>query len=84
MFSKLHPGLQVLTFVNSGTEANDLAMQMAKIHTKKNKMMCLQDAYHGTSELAMSVSPYKWIDKKNISNYKKNTIIAETVCTFRG
>ncbi len=35
------PELCVVTFVNSGSEANDLALQMAAIHTKKQKVVCL-------------------------------------------
>jgi ethanolamine-phosphate phospho-lyase len=45
--------LSVVTFVNSGSEANDLAMQMAAIHTNKKKVICFEGAYHGITGKCM-------------------------------
>eukprot|EP00983_Pelagomonas_calceolata_P029207 915545-Pelagomonas_calceolata.AAC.1 len=41
--------LQCVYFVNSGSEANDLAMIMARMHTQNWDMLCLRNAYHGMS-----------------------------------
>lgn len=47
--SKLPAGLEVCYFVNSGSEANDLAMSMARLHTGNYDMIALRNAYHGGS-----------------------------------
>jgi len=58
--SKLPAGLDVCFFVNSGSEANDIAWQMAKSATGNTAGLVLEQAYHGVSEatFAMSVSEY--------------------------
>lgn len=44
------PGdLKQVYFVNSGSEANDLAMFLARMSTGKFDLISLQNAYHGTS-----------------------------------
>lgn len=40
---------QVVYFVNSGTEANELAMMMARLYTGNLNMIALRNAYHGGS-----------------------------------
>lgn len=39
--------LQVVYFVNSGSEANELAMLMARLYTGNLGMISLRNAYHG-------------------------------------
>jgi len=41
--------LQVVYFVNSGSEANELAMMMARLYTGSLGMISLRNAYHGGS-----------------------------------
>lgn len=41
--------IQVVYFVNSGTEANELAMLMARLYTGNLGMISLRNAYHGGS-----------------------------------
>lgn len=41
--------MQVVYFVNSGTEANELAMLMARLSTGNLGMIALRNAYHGGS-----------------------------------
>lgn len=44
------PGnLKVVYFVNSGSEANDMAMMMARLYSGNYDIMCLRNAYHGMS-----------------------------------
>ena len=59
----LPPTLQVCYFVNSGSEANDLAIRMARCYTRQNDVIVLDHAYHGTSTLTMQLSPYKFDGK---------------------
>ncbi len=47
--SKMPPGLEVTYFVNSGSEANDLAMTMARLYTGNFDMIAVRNSYHGGS-----------------------------------
>ena len=58
------PGkLSVCYFVNSGSEANDLAIRIARNFTKQKDVIVLDHAYHGNSTLAIEMSPYKFDSK---------------------
>jgi 4-aminobutyrate aminotransferase-like enzyme/Ser/Thr protein kinase RdoA (MazF antagonist) len=59
----LPPSLKVCYFVNSGSEANDLAIRMSRHFTKQKDIIVLDHAYHGTSTVAMEMSPYKFDGK---------------------
>ena len=50
-------GLSSVTFVNSGSEANDLAWRMAKAFTGHSGGLCMDFAYHGVSEATDAFSP---------------------------
>jgi alanine-glyoxylate transaminase / (R)-3-amino-2-methylpropionate-pyruvate transaminase len=47
--SKMPAGLDVTYFVNSGSEANDLAITMARLFTGNTDVIALRNAYHGNS-----------------------------------
>ncbi len=49
-------GLDTCYFTNSGSEANDLACMMAKLHTGANDIIALRNAYHGMSPTAMGLT----------------------------
>ena len=57
------PHLTVCYFTNSGSEANDLAIRMSRHFTKQKDVIVLDHAYHGTSTVAMEISPYKFDGK---------------------
>jgi 4-aminobutyrate aminotransferase-like enzyme len=57
--SKFEAPLQVCFFVNSGSEANDLAMRIARVATGRKEIICFENAYHGTTSLVVKVSPTK-------------------------
>jgi len=44
-------------FTCTGSEANDLALRMAKHHTGKKGIIVTSEAYHGNSELSAGFSP---------------------------
>ncbi len=46
-FCQRFPSVEMVRFCNSGTEANLLAVQMARALTGRSKMLVLQGAYHG-------------------------------------
>lgn len=47
--SKLPGDLNVVYLVNSGSEANDLALFMARLSTGNHEMISIQNGYHGMS-----------------------------------
>ncbi len=51
--------LSVCYFVCSGTEANDLALRLARAHTGSKEIIVLDHAYHGHSPSLVEISPYK-------------------------
>lgn len=51
--------LNVCFLVNSGSEANDLAMRLARAHTKNHDVVTLDHAYHGHLSSLIDISPYK-------------------------
>src|SRR5216117_1870167 len=56
--SKLPGDLKVCYFVNSGSEANDLALLMARLYTNNYDMIALRNAYHGGNASGMGVTAH--------------------------
>ncbi|MBM4194857.1 MAG: aspartate aminotransferase family protein [Gemmatimonadetes bacterium] len=54
--SKMPKGLEVTYFTNSGTEANELAIMMARLHTGASDVITLRHAYHGGSPVGMGLT----------------------------
>jgi 4-aminobutyrate aminotransferase-like enzyme len=54
-------GLDTVLFVNSGSEANDLAWRMATTFTGNAGGLCTARAYHGISEASAALSPESWL-----------------------
>jgi 4-aminobutyrate aminotransferase-like enzyme len=59
----LPPPLEICFFVNSGSEANELALRLARAHTKRRDVLVLDRAYHGNTSTLIAVSPYKFLGK---------------------
>ncbi len=51
--------LSVCFFVNSASEANELALRLARAHTRQKDMIVLEAAYHGHTTGLIDISPYK-------------------------
>jgi len=49
----------VCFFVNSGSEANELALRLARAHTRARDVIVLDHAYHGNTNTLIEISPYK-------------------------
>lgn len=59
MLADQMPGdLSVCYFVNSGSEANDLAMLMARLYTGNYDLIALRNAYHGGSASTMGLTAH--------------------------
>jgi 4-aminobutyrate aminotransferase-like enzyme/Ser/Thr protein kinase RdoA (MazF antagonist) len=52
--------LRVCFFVNSGSEANELALRLARAHTGREDIIALEHAYHGHTSSLIDISPYKF------------------------
>jgi 4-aminobutyrate aminotransferase-like enzyme len=52
--------LRVCFFVNSGSEANELALRLARAHTGREDIIVLEHAYHGHTNALIDISPYKF------------------------
>lgn len=63
LVATLPPPLSVVFLTNSGTEANDLALRLARAHTRKRGVLVLDHAYHGHSPSMVELSPYKFNGK---------------------
>jgi alanine-glyoxylate transaminase / (R)-3-amino-2-methylpropionate-pyruvate transaminase len=54
--SKMPGDLKVCYFVNSGSEANDLALLLARAYTQNYDVIALRNAYHGGNASGMGVT----------------------------
>jgi 4-aminobutyrate aminotransferase-like enzyme/Ser/Thr protein kinase RdoA (MazF antagonist) len=52
--------LSVCFLVNSGSEANDLALRLARAHTRGRDVLVVDHAYHGNLTSLVEISPYKF------------------------
>ncbi|KAL1563184.1 glycine transaminase [Salvia divinorum] len=64
--SKLPGDLKVVFFTNSGTEANELAIMMARLYTANHDIVSLRNAYHGNAAGTMGATAQ--------SNWKFNIV----------
>ncbi len=83
VLKKLPPELCVLHFVNSGSEATELALRMARTVTKQKEILAIEVGYHGNTNAAMEVSSYKF-DSKGGGGKPEHTHILPLPDPFRG
>ncbi len=50
-------------FVNSGSEANELALRLARVYTGNTDFVVVDNAYHGHTSTLIGISPYKFMGK---------------------
>lgn len=58
LVSKMPGKLNKCYFVNSGSEANDLAILMSRLYTGNYDVIALRNAYHGGNQLAMGLTAH--------------------------
>jgi 4-aminobutyrate aminotransferase-like enzyme len=58
--SLLPAPLRVCYFVNSGSEANELALRLARTHMGSKDVIVVEHAYHGHTTTLIDISPYKF------------------------
>jgi len=78
------PGeLSVVHFVNSGSEANELALRMARAFTGQRDMIAVETGYHGNTSGCIDVSSYKF-DGKGGMGTPEHTHIVPLPDRYRG
>ena len=75
--------LSVLHFVNSGSEANELALRMIKTASGQMDILASEVGYHGNTNACIAVSSYKF-DGKGGLGCPENTHIFPLPDSFRG
>lgn len=83
ILSKMPGHLQVCYFVNSGTEANELALRLARAHTGAKGMVTPDHGYHGNTTGAIDVSAYKF-NKPNGVGQADWVALVEIADDYRG
>ena len=75
--------LNKIFFVCTGSEANDLALRIAKTYTKGNNVLVMDNAYHGHTNTLIDLSPYKFKNKGG-EGKKKNVHVLRMPDEIRG
>ncbi|MCF7567071.1 aminotransferase class III-fold pyridoxal phosphate-dependent enzyme [Sabulilitoribacter arenilitoris] len=83
LIETLPPELNVLHFVNSGSEANELAIRMVKAATGERDIIASEIGYHGNSNMCIDMSSYKF-DGKGGKGAPEHTHIFPLPDAFRG
>lgn len=83
LIDTLPPELNVLHFVNSGSEANELAIRMVKANTGERDIIASEIGYHGNTNMCIDISSYKF-DGKGGKGTPEHTHILPLPDTYRG
>ena len=83
LIETLPPELNVLHFVNSGSEANELAIRMVKANTGERDIIASEIGYHGNANMCIDISSYKF-DGNGGKGAPEHTHIFPLPDAFRG
>ena len=83
LLATLPPELCVVHFVNSGSEANELALRMAYNYTSQKDIIAIASGYHGNTNACISASSYKF-DGKGGNGKPNETHIIPLPDMYRG
>ncbi len=75
--------LSVVHFVNSGSEANELALRMARAAAGREDIIAVEHGYHGNTAATIAVSSYKF-DGRGGSGRPPSTHLVPAPDTYRG
>lgn len=75
--------LEVVYFVNSGSEANELALRLARTVTGRHDVVAVDWAYHGNTNDLVEISPYKF-NRRGGAGKPAHVHIADLPDTYRG
>ena len=83
LLATLPDELSVVHLVNSGSEANELALRMAKAYSGGQAVIALESGYHGNSNACIDISSYKF-DGQGGQGAPTNTHVVPLPDAFRG
>ena len=83
LLATLPDELSVVHMVNSGSEANELALRMAQAYSGGEDVIALESGYHGNSQATIAISSYKF-DGNGGQGAPRTTHIVPLPDTFRG
>ena len=83
VLAKFPVKINKIYFVNSGSAATDLAIRMAKNHTKHKGIMVMEHGYHGHTQSAIDISDYKFNNPKG-QGQKDYVLKTNIPDTYRG
>tara|TARA_B100001113_G_scaffold353714_1_gene359306 strand:- start:848 stop:3874 length:3027 start_codon:yes stop_codon:yes gene_type:complete len=83
LLNTLPKELSVCYFVNSGSEANELAIRMVKEVTGQKDIIVSQWGYHGNTNKCIDISSYKF-DRKGGKGAPENTHVIPIPDSYRG
>jgi alanine-glyoxylate transaminase/(R)-3-amino-2-methylpropionate-pyruvate transaminase len=73
--------MDVCFFTNSGSEANEMAALLAKIHTGRHEFVAVQRSYHGRTLMTVALTgQHTW---RNLSPYPVGVSFAPTDYSYR-
>jgi acetylornithine/succinyldiaminopimelate/putrescine aminotransferase/predicted amino acid dehydrogenase len=70
------PGMSHCVFANSGAEAVEAAIKLARLATRRRKIITLKGGFHGKTQLALSVSGSDRYSHPLICDRDESTILA--------
>ncbi len=71
-------------FGNSGTEAVEAAMKLARYHTKRDKFIAFHGCFHGRTMGALSLTASKAVQRKHFGSLLSGVFHAPYPNTYRG
>ena len=83
LISKLPAPLSKCLFTSSASEANELAIRLARKATGTRNMLVMEHGYHGITTGAMAISPYKFL-QKNSAEQEDWAHVAPQPDSYRG
>ncbi len=88
MIKKALPGINKLRFVNSGTEANMAAVELARVHTRRERIIKFKGCYHGWYGPLLTGSPYRPVENSTnqvlIAEYNDLKSVDELLRSYKG
>ena len=77
----VNPAMEYAFFTNSGSEANETAALLAKIHTKRHEFIAVQRSYHGrTLQTVALTGQHTW---RNLEPYPAGVSFTPTDYAYR-
>jgi 4-aminobutyrate aminotransferase-like enzyme/Ser/Thr protein kinase RdoA (MazF antagonist) len=83
LISKMPPGLEVCFFVNSGSEANELALRLARAASFGYDIVTPDHGYHGNTTGCIDISAYKF-NKPGMGGKKPWVHLVDVADDYRG